>query len=422
MKTLIKDKFFGLVKNSFILIKQSSIGSKTFYYANKYFEFSNSDAFRKEGLIIRLLLLALVFFILWASLFSIRQVVHARGQVIAVAKTQLIQSPDGGILTNINVKEGDFVKKGQLLADLDKDRLEAVYNETDAKVFSLKIAKQRLNSLISNKPFVVENIVTEKYNDILKEQQSLYNRQKQSYFDQKVVLDANLKIAKSDYQMNQKLEKYGDISHSEVLKSLKTLNDATGALSQFDNKFHQDLITELAKLNEDLEINNQILLEKAEMLEHANFVSPVDGLVKNIKVTTIGGFLRSGDTLMEILPVDSEFIIEAKLNPSNISFVKPGQPVNIKLDSYDYSIFGSLQGVLDYISPDSISEQNTTNNDQNIYYRVKVKILNPDRSLNNEISITPGMTASLDIDTGSRRVISLLLRPLVKTFSESFSR
>ena len=185
------------------------------------------------------------------------------------------------------------------------------------------------------------------------------------------------------------------------------------------NKFLQDAQTELTKVREDLSSQEQVLRERSSLLAHTELRAPREGIVKSIRVNTIGGVLRAGESVMELLPTDGELIAEVKVTPTDIGFLRVGLPATLKIDAFDYSIYGSLTGEVIYISSDTLSEE--TRNGAVPYYRINVRIGKPDAKnpRAREIKITPGMTASVDIRSASRSVLNYLLKPVHKTLDES---
>jgi len=177
---------------------------------------------------------------------------------------------------------------------------------------------------------------------------------------------------------------------------------------------------EWLKAQEDLNAQEQILADREELLDHTDIIAPATGIVKSIKVTTLGGVIRQGDEILQILPTESDLIVEAKVKPSDMANIKAGLPAKVKLDAFDYAIFGSMNGKVTYVSADTLSEE--TKSGPMTYYRVKVSIqekeFKGDKSA--EIEVRPGMTATVDIKTGKRSVLSYLTKPLTKTFTESF--
>ena len=164
----------------------------------------------------------------------------------------------------------------------------------------------------------------------------------------------------------------------------------------------------------------QILAQQEQLLEHTEIVASATGAIKNIRVTTLGGVLKPGDEILEILPTESNLVVEAKVKPADMANIRVGLPVTVKLDAYDYSIFGVLHGAVTYVSPDSLTEETKTG--PSVYYKVKLQIDGStfkDKKAD-EIEIRPGMTATVDIRTGNRSVLAIIFKPIVKTLSESF--
>lgn len=177
----------------------------------------------------------------------------------------------------------------------------------------------------------------------------------------------------------------------------------------------------MTKTQEELSTQEQNLLDKKQLLEYTVMNSPVKGIVKKVNISTKGGVVKPGEELVEILPIESDLIIEAKIQPLDMSNLKKGLTAYIKLDAYDYSIYGSMKGEVEYISPDALMEQ--TKSGENIYYKVKIRIKQDEfkDKLNKDIQIDPGMTVGVDIKTGHRTVLTYLLKPIIKTLNESFN-
>jgi adhesin transport system membrane fusion protein len=164
------------------------------------------------------------------------------------------------------------------------------------------------------------------------------------------------------------------------------------------------------------------MASRKNQLEHTEVTSPMDGVVRNIRITTRGGIARPGEEIMQIVPMDDDLLIEAKVKPADIAFVKPGLPATIKLDAYDYTIYGSLQGTVTYISADTLNDE-TRNTNEPPFYRVQVKTKASDIALHaaKRIEIQPGMTASVEIKTGNNTVWRYLTKPITKTMTESLA-
>jgi adhesin transport system membrane fusion protein len=196
------------------------------------------------------------------------------------------------------------------------------------------------------------------------------------------------------------------------------MGELQGRINATRNKYLQEARTEATKLSEDLSTSRYKLQERQSILSHTVLNAPVTGIVKYLKVTTIGGVLRAGDELMQISPTDGDMVIEVKINPIDIGQLKPGLPVAVKLDAFDYSVYGSLSGTLSYISSDTLTEQSATGQ-ASTYYRAQVRI-DPKTAKTNpklaDVVLKPGMTATVDIRTDSRSVLKYLAKPLFKAF------
>jgi adhesin transport system membrane fusion protein len=418
----MKQRMKSLLKNSWSKAQPSAqkCWSQFEVAAEKLFDLSDHSAIRTPRILLRVLIAFLVIFFLWAAFFKIDQVVHAQGQVIANSRSQIIQAADGGILAEMKVNEGDEVQAGQVIAVLEKDRAIASFTESRGKVTALRMSIARLQSEISGKELVYGPGLLKTYPDLVDTQMNLYKQKQRALNNQLKVLKENVQLAEQELAMNLPLEKYGDISKADILRLKRTVNEARNQYATVENKYLQEASAELNKAQEDLNAQEQILADRKELLDHTDIVAPATGIVKSIKVTTLGGVIRQGDEILQILPTESDLIIEAKVKPVDMANIKAGLPAKVKLDAYDYALFGTMNGKVTYVSPDTLSEE--TKAGPITYYRVKVNIAEKafkgDKA--SEIEVRPGMTATVDIQTGKRSVMSYLTKPLTKTFSESF--
>lgn len=369
--------------------------------------------------VIFLSLIALLGFIGWASVAEIDQVSRATGQVIPSGRVQIVQSTDGGVIAGINVKEGDLVRKGQVLVTLDRVRLAAGVDEGRAKVASLKTVKARIEGELFDRPLVFPADVQD-FPDFIANQRQLYAKRRAAQSQDIAALKRMLRLVSDELAMNQPLLAYGDVSKSEVLRLERSVADIEGQIANRQNKYLQDLQTEYAKVEEELVTAEQTLTQRTAALADTELKAPTDGIVKNVRLTTIGGVLRPSDEVLQIVPTGEELIVEAKVSPADIAYVRVGQEASVKFDAYDSSIFGSADGRVTYISPDTLTEQKA--NGEQVFYRVHIRVdtrtMRP-RS-NQKIEIQPGMTATTEILTGHNTVLKYLLKPIIKTFDQSF--
>ena len=195
-----------------------------------------------------------------------------------------------------------------------------------------------------------------------------------------------------------------------------------GQITNRRNKYMQDCQTDLSKAQEDLDVAEQVLAQRKDQLDHMDVTSPVDGIVRNVRITTRGGVAKPGEEIMQIVPLDDDLLVEVKVNTKDIGFIKPGLPVTIKLDAFDYTIYGTLHGTVSYISADALNEENRSGTEKS-YYRVEVKSTGKNFLGKSaaHIEVQPGMTASVEIKTGDNSVLNYLAKPISKTISESMN-
>jgi adhesin transport system membrane fusion protein len=370
---------------------------------------------RATLLVFMVSLIALVY---WASVGKIDQVTRAQGQVIAAERTQIIQSPDGGVLTVLHVKEGESVKAGQLLVTMQKQRAQAAVADSSAKVAALRITLARLQAEIFDKPLQFEPSLLS-YTNYIQNQTELYNKRQRAFKDEVSALTKILALAEDELRINRQLEATGDVSRAELLRLERSSADIAAQLTGKRNKYFQDAQAEMTKTQEDLSTQIEQLNDRTSLLEHTELLAPVDGVVNNIKINTVGGVVRQGDTVMELLPGGNNLIVETKILPVDIGFVKLGQSASVKLDAYDYSIYGGMRGQVTYISPDVLTEE--TRQGPMTYYRVRIMITGTEFKGDkaSQIQVRPGLSASVEIKAMDRTVLSYLIKPLSKTLSMS---
>ena len=356
--------------------------------------------------------LLLLVFLGWASFFELDQTVRAQGKLIPADHTQIIQVADGGVLSRVLVQEGDSVVSGQPLAELEKERANASFTESRAKQASLEIALIRAQAEADQKtPYFGRDYADFPQFQIL--QMSLYNQRKRSLAQDLDNLSETIASAQHELELNKKLFTTGDTSQLEVMRA-----QLQGRINAVRNKYLQDARAEAAKIAEELSTNYYRLEERQSVLDHTTITAPIAGIVKYQRVTTIGGVLRQGDELMQISPTEADPVFEVNINPADIGQLKAGLPATIRLDAFDYSVYGVLHGTLRYISSDTLTEQ-APNGQSNTFYRAKVSLRADDAHLNPKLSLAmlkAGMTATVDLKTGGRSVLKYLIKPVYKAF------
>jgi len=361
-------------------------------------------------------LVGIIILVVWASFAKIDQVTRATATVIASARTQEIQASEGGVLTEISVIEGQDVKKGQLLLVLEEERAQAALDNSASKAAALKAKLARLTAEIFNQPLVFPDDI-KSYPEYIQNQTALYNRRREAINEEVSSLEKMLVLAEQELSMNEPLLEYGDVSQADVINLTRQAADIEAQINNKKNTYFEEAQAEMTQAQEELDVELEQLRDRAQVLGEKRLYAPTAGKVNNINVTTIGGVVQPGEVIMQILPTSSELVVDVKVRPADIAYVKEGQDATVKLDSYDYSIFGAMNGTVTYISPDTLMEE--TPQGEEPYYRVLVVITGAEfEDKGEEIVIKPGMTASVDIKAMERTVLSYLTKPLTKTLSE----
>ncbi|HHN3503836.1 TPA: HlyD family type I secretion periplasmic adaptor subunit [Legionella pneumophila] len=352
---------------------------------------------------------SLLFFIsaiIWANYAILDEVTTGQGKVIPSSEVQVIQNLEGGIIQNIFVKEGQIVKKDQILMQIDNTRFMSSYAEAEKKIDALEIEIIRLNAEISNTKPVFPEKLTKTYPHLVQDQLSLY----ESRMRELNQLEKSLELAQKELNLTRPLLKGGSVSEVEVIRLERTVSEIRGNIEKFKSE-------ELDRLNKARsELFALIEANKADKdrLTRTTVRSPVYGIVKQIKTKTIGGVVQPGNDLLEIVPLDDTLLIEAKIRPSDIGFIHPGQKAMVKITAYDFSIYGGLDGVVEHISADTIVDEETDKKEES-YYIVKVRTeKNYLGTAKNPLPIIPGMQATVDILTGQKSVLQYLLKPILK--------
>jgi multidrug efflux pump subunit AcrA (membrane-fusion protein) len=378
--------------------------------------------------------------LVWANFSEIEQTVRSQGQVIASSRTQVVQAANEGVIQKFEVAEGQRVKKGQVLVLLERNQAEAAYGDSTGKVAALKAALVRLRAEVFQRPLAFPADVRQ-HPLFVENQTQLFTRRQQALHAELAVLEESRRLVQSELDMSRPLLATGDIGKVEVLRLERQVAELSGSITNRRNKYFQDTQAEMTKAEEDLATQEQLMSERSTTLERTELRAPADGLVRRLQVSTPGARVRAGDVVLELLPTDSRLIVEAKLKPADRGFVREGLPVTVKLDAYDYSVYGALHGTVAYVSPDALTEQ--TRAGDHIYYQLQV-VLDPlpaaaaapvDKApaqagllglarpthTPHALELQPGMTTTVEIRTGSQTVLKYLTKPVTKTLGESLT-
>ncbi|MCT4706596.1 HlyD family type I secretion periplasmic adaptor subunit [Enterobacteriaceae bacterium H16N7] len=354
----------------------------------------------------------LAAFVFWAALFSLDEVTTGTGKIVPSAHEQVIQSLEGGILYRLNVREGDIVEKGQLLAQLDRTKTESGVQESASRLHAALATAARLNAEVNNTPlsFPAELAAD---SELVRQETALYKSRRESQQKGVAGLRSGIALIQRELTMTQPLVKQGAASSVEVLRLQRQKNELHNKMIEMQNQYYVRAREDLAKANEEIETQRSVMRGREDSLTRLKFTAPVRAIVKNIEVTTVGGVIPPNGKLMTLVPLDDQMLIEAKIAPRDVAFIHPGQTALVKITAYDYSIYGGLTGEVTMISPDTLQDE--VKRDV-YYYRVYIRT-NKNHLENKQhksFPIFPGMIATVDVKTGSKSILTYLLKPLNK--------
>ena len=366
----------------------------------------------KSSMVIWIIGLGLLVFFIWAALFKLEKVSTGTGKVIPSSKEQIIQSLEGGILTKLDVKEGDIVEKGTILAQLDPTRFASNVGESQSLLVSSLATSARLRAEVNGTALQFPEIV-QKDSQLVREETQLYNTRRINLEESISDLTTSLTLVQQELRMTEPLVAKGAASEVEVLRLKRQASDLQKQINDTRSQYYVKAREELSKANTDVETQRQIVKGKSDTLNRTVFRAPVRGVVKEIDVMTLGGVIPPNGKIMTIVPLDEQLLIEARISPRDIAFIRPNQQALVKITAYDYAIYGGLHGKVTVISPDTIRDE--VKQDQ-FYYRVYIRT-DSDKLRNKQgktFAITPGMVATVDIRTGQKTVLDYLIKPFNK--------
>ncbi|MDF1692281.1 MAG: HlyD family efflux transporter periplasmic adaptor subunit [Zhongshania sp.] len=371
------------------------------------------------GRTLALMTLVMLGSIAWANWAVLDEQVRATGEVIVSSRSQIVQAVDGGVLAVLHVKEGDIVEAGDVLAELDQVRFAANAAETRSKALNLKANAERLNAELTGAPLKFsDDVIAEPL--LLTRQADLHRRRLRQQREESESIQKSLALAKEELAALQDLASTGDASQSELLNVRRQVLDLQAELINRKNEYRRDAQEQLGNTQAELDQTLQVLKQREEALLATTITAPMSGAIKNVRVTTLGAVLKSGDELLQIVPSDEPLLIEARIFSKDVAFVRPSLHANVKLDAYDFTVYGSLAGEVSYVSPDTIDEDLKSNEEP--YYRALVKINKiPKRPGVDPLEIIPGMTATVEIITGHKTVAQYLLKPLRRGSAEALT-
>lgn len=367
---------------------------------------------RISSSVVWLTLLGMVGFFLWARWAMLDEVTVGTGKVTPSTHAQVIESLDGGIVSALMVKEGDIVTRGQMLARLDQTRFQSNYGEAAVRVRALRASSERLRSELTGQPlaFSAESL---KEPALVARERQLYDSRRRNLTETVSNLQKTLQLVNAEIKMTKPLVAKGAAGEVEVIRLARQATELQGKIDEARNQYAVRAREEQVKNDADLDAQLQVMAGKADQVDRASLFSPVRGVVKDIQVNTVGGVLQPGGKLMEIVPLEDQLLIESRINPRDIAYIRPGLPATVKITAYDSSIYGDLKGTVEVVSPDTLQDE--VRRDQ-FYYRVYVRTSQAElvNKQGKRFSIMPGMVANVEIKTGQKSVLDYLIKPLNK--------
>jgi adhesin transport system membrane fusion protein len=353
--------------------------------------------------------------LLWALLAQVEVITKADARVIPEAREQVIASLEGGLLRELLVHEGQAVEQGQELARLDPTRFEAQQEEGQAKRLAMKGTIARLQAEAGGLALHFPADVAASAGVVQAETDAFVARKRA--LDDSVGANArSIDLVNRELQVADAMASKGLLSDVEVMRLRRQVNDLRLQNQDRINRFRQDASTELLRLRSELAQLEEQQVVREDQLKRTVLRSPVRGLVKNIRVRTLGGVVAGGAPIMEIVPLGPRVLVEARVKPADIGFVRVGQGVEVKLSAYEYNIYGGVKGTVEYVSPDALGDVEHASGADPSYYRVLIRADSSSLRAHGEpLPLVPGMTGSVEINTHQRNVLSFILTPMLKS-------
>ncbi len=377
------------------------------------------DERRTSRNLVRIMGMVLVAALLWAATFNLDEITRGTGKVIPSSREQVIQSLDSGVLAELMVREGDAVVKDQVLLRIDDARAGPVFREAREKwiALSAQAARLRAEAYGTGLQFPVH---VQQAPAVMRREIQAYQARKRALDEQMAAMEQSLAQLSKELSLTTPLVEQGVMSEVELLRLKRQYADMQSHMAERRNRYLTDASNEWVRVESELSQTRENTLAREDAFKKTVIRAPMDGIVKNVQQTTLGAVIQSGQSILEIVPVKDDMLVEAYVKPSEVAFLKVNQPAVVKLSAYDFNKYGGLDAVLDHISPDTLRDENKPRKPGSApvdleegYYRILVRII--DQRLDRHgmhMSATPGMTATVEIKTGQKTVLEYLLRPL----------
>ena len=397
--------------------KQDGVKSSDLQLVNDLNAALQKEKHHGQFWVIVLFAIFLVVFVIWAYNSPLEEVSRGQGNVIPSSGEQVIQSLDPGIITEMKVKAGDVVEKGQVLLKLDDTRSSAVLRESEAKVANLEAMVARLRAEAHGTQLSFPKGIS---NELIQREQAAYAARRRSVVE--AVRDLANSKASLDREINitAPMVKQGVVSEVELLRMQRQSHDLALQIAERRNKYAEEANNQLVQSESELAQAKENMAMRADPVDRSLVRAPMRGIVKDIKINTVGGVVNAGQDIMTIVPLDDKLLVEAYINPRDVAFIHPGLPAVVKISAYDYAIYGGLDGKVTLISPDTMSNQARTDQlklDPNqVYYRILVQTDGNNLKDKNgkSLPIIPGMIATVDVKTGEKTVFQYLIKPITR--------
>lgn len=349
----------------------------------------------------------------WMTVSPLDIVTVGQGTVIPSSKVQMIQNLEGGILSELPVREGQTVEKDQIVARISDVRFASDYRENRARYLSLLAKIARLTAEVQGTALAFPPDVRAERPDLVRNETELYLSRRKELEEMIATLKRSHEMVSRELTMSRPLVEKGAFSAVEIMRLERQVNDLQGQIDDKRNQFVADAQRDLTATKTDLASLAETIQASKDRMIRTTIRSPMKGLVKRINIMTIGGVIQPGVNIMEVVPLEDTLLIETHVQPDDIGFVRTGQEATVKVTAYDFSIYGGLPGAVEVVSADAIVDENVKNQ---TYYKIMVRTKNNHlESKDGPLLIIPGMTASVDIMTGKRTVLQYLLKPVIKT-------
>ena len=366
---------------------------------------------RVEGLNLPLFLslATIAGLIVWACYAEIDEVTKGVGKVIPSSSIQTVQNLEGGILAERFFQEGEKVEKGAVLAQLDDTLSGASYEEESARRDSLEASMARNEAEAHNlEAIAFSEHIQKNRPDLMKREEALFQKNRLEIETQKKTIETSLALAREEMELTEPLVKEKIVSKVDLLRLQREVNELDGKLRDLVGTFQREALAKFNETKSEWEIVQKSLEGRKDTVDRTLIRSPVRGTVNKWHKTTIGGVVQPGEDIVDIVPDDGTLLVEAKVKPSDIAFLRPGQKAVVKITAYDFSIYGGLDGKLENISADTIFDEVENQH----FYQIKVRNEGGGLALNGEeMEIIPGMVAEVDVLTGRRTVMQYLSKP-----------